>query len=68
VYVFPTEGTKKWDSCAPEAVLTCAGGTITDIKGDPLNYTKSEDVANRHGMLATARNHSVFVEKLRGRL
>lgn len=28
-YVFASPGTKKWDTCAPEAVLVAMGGALT---------------------------------------
>lgn len=33
-YIFPSIGCKKWDTCAPEAVLCAAGGQLTDIFGE----------------------------------
>ena len=36
--VFPGSGTKKWDTCAPEAVLRAVGGVLTDAVGKPLEY------------------------------
>lgn len=33
IYVFASAGCKKWDTCAPEAVLSAAGGKLTDILG-----------------------------------
>ena len=37
-YVFASPGCKKWDICAPEAVLTAAGGKLTDLHGNPYLY------------------------------
>ena len=28
-YVFASPGTKKWDTCAPEAILVAMGGRLT---------------------------------------
>lgn len=41
VYVFASPGCKKWDTCAPQAVLEAAGGTLTDIKGTTIPYHAS---------------------------
>lgn len=43
-FVFPGSGCKKWDTCAPEAVLRAVGGVLTDAVGRPLEYpTASAD-------------------------
>lgn len=41
-YVFASRGCKKWDTCAPEAVLMSIGGVLTDMDGTHYKYT--EDV------------------------
>jgi 3'-phosphoadenosine 5'-phosphosulfate (PAPS) 3'-phosphatase len=45
-------GTSWWDSVAPAAVLLAAGGTATDARGDPLDYTR--DVRHGKGLLFAA--------------
>lgn len=38
-YVFASPGCKKWDTCAPEAILTAVGGTsliLMDLKHSSL--------------------------------
>jgi 3'(2'), 5'-bisphosphate nucleotidase len=35
-------GTTWWDSVAPAALLLGAGGTVTDARGDPLDYVRDE--------------------------
>lgn len=52
-YVFASSGCKKWDTAAPEAVLTSLGGVLTDIVGVPLAYDANGDHVNRTGVLAT---------------
>jgi 3'(2'), 5'-bisphosphate nucleotidase len=52
LYVYPGSQTKIWDSCAPEAILTAAGGKVTDSDGAPLVYTESR-LQNPRGMLAS---------------
>ena len=51
-YVYPTTGTKKWDTCAPEALLAEAGGVLTNTFGTPLSYNAEDDFVNRKGVLA----------------
>lgn len=65
-YVFPSKGCKKWDTCAPEAVLTALGGKLTDIHGNTYEYHKDVEHPNLRGVLATARgmNHGLFVSKI----
>jgi len=41
LYVHPVPYLKEWDTCAPEAVLRGAGGSVTDCSGRPLRYGKS---------------------------
>src|SRR5215210_4921246 len=38
VYIHLSSRTKQWDTCAPEVILTEAGGRITDLFGYPLHY------------------------------
>ena len=52
LYIHPAPGLKEWDTCAPEAVLTAAGGVLTDAWGRPLRYNKA-DVRQRQGLLAS---------------
>lgn len=52
-YVHPRAGTKKWDSCAGDAVVHAAGGTVTDIRGQPLRYQWDGDYGNNDGVVVT---------------
>lgn len=53
VYVFPSSGTKKWDTCAPEAVLSTFGGRLTSLNGQPYSYHSTVEHANKSGLIAT---------------
>jgi 3'(2'), 5'-bisphosphate nucleotidase len=53
LYVHPVPYLKEWDTCAPEAVLRGAGGTMTDCYGRPLQYNKPQPVQPA-GVLAAA--------------
>jgi 3'(2'), 5'-bisphosphate nucleotidase len=52
LYVYPGGRTKIWDTCAPEALLVAAGGSMTDATGAPLSYTEA-DLYNRRGIVAS---------------
>jgi 3'(2'), 5'-bisphosphate nucleotidase len=52
LYVYPGGQTKIWDSCGPQAILTAAGGTITDAEGKQLCYTSSA-LHNPSGLVAS---------------
>jgi len=53
-YVFPSPGCKKWDTCAPEAILHAMGGKLTDMKGAQYEYHAEVAHRNSEGVLATA--------------
>jgi len=54
LYIHLSSRTKQWDTCAPEVILTEAGGRLTDLFGGPLRYNV-RDVQNRNGIVATNR-------------
>ena len=63
-YVYASKGTKRWDTCAPEAVLLAAGGKMTDVLGRPILYTYNSDYMNHCGLVATLENHESFLAKI----
>jgi 3'(2'), 5'-bisphosphate nucleotidase len=64
LYVYPGSRTKVWDSCAPEAIITAAGGKLTDTYGAPLTYT-DPDLHNRKGLIASnGRLHDLVVNTI----
>lgn len=52
LYIHLSGKTKQWDTCAPEAVLTVAGGRMTDLWGGPLRYN-TPDVYNHNGLISS---------------
>ncbi|MFN0119279.1 MAG: 3'(2'),5'-bisphosphate nucleotidase CysQ [Blastocatellia bacterium] len=44
--------TNQWDTCAPEAILREAGGSMTDIHGEPMKYNTTH-VRNTTGIVAS---------------
>lgn len=63
-YVFASPGCKKWDTCAPEAILTAVGGKLTDMHGKPYSYHANVKHMNSAGVLATLRNHDYYLSRV----
>ena len=64
LYVHLSSRTKQWDTCAPEIILTEAGGRFTDLFGEPLTYNHP-DVQNRNGLIASnGVTHAEIVKRL----
>jgi len=61
LYIHPSSKVSLWDSGAPAAILTAAGGVMTDLRGESLDY-KSVHVGHPHGLLAShGRLHEQIV-------
>ncbi|XP_067337713.1 3'(2'),5'-bisphosphate nucleotidase 1 isoform X1 [Channa argus] len=63
-YVFASPGCKKWDTCAPEAILHAVGGKLTNIFGNPYHYDAKVKHMNSAGVLATLCNHEYYVSRV----
>jgi 3'(2'), 5'-bisphosphate nucleotidase len=64
VYIHLSPRTKQWDTCAPEIILSEAGGSLTDLFGHSLKYN-TVDVQNRNGVVASnAVSHQRIVKSL----
>ena len=53
VLLYVGVGTKKWDSCAGDALIECMGGKSSMTNGEPNPYLES-DCTNRLGVFAVA--------------
>jgi 3'(2'), 5'-bisphosphate nucleotidase len=61
LYIHPSSKVSLWDSGAPAAILIAAGGMMTDLRGEALDY-KSVHVGHPHGLLAShGRLHEQIV-------
>ncbi|KAJ6633404.1 3'(2'),5'-bisphosphate nucleotidase 1 [Pseudolycoriella hygida] len=54
-YIFASPGCKKWDTCAPEAILEAHGGVLTDVMGNHYSYGEKAIHLNKLGVIATAK-------------
>ena len=65
LYLHLSPSTKQWDTCAPEIILTEAGGRLTDLFGKPLSYNAVR-IDNRNGVVATnGVAHETVIENLK---
>ncbi|XP_060577720.1 3'(2'),5'-bisphosphate nucleotidase 1-like [Ruditapes philippinarum] len=64
-YVFASIHCKKWDTCAPEAILHSLGGKLTDLHGKPIPYHANVVHKNTGGVLATVENHDWYVNRIK---
>ncbi|MGE0868381.1 MAG: 3'(2'),5'-bisphosphate nucleotidase CysQ [Kofleriaceae bacterium] len=63
LYVNPSSKTKAWDTCAPEAILARAGGRLSDVFGNPIDYRR--DLAHKRGLVASNGHvHDEVVSRL----
>jgi 3'(2'), 5'-bisphosphate nucleotidase len=64
LYLHLSPSTKQWDTCAPEMILTEAGGRLTDLFGQPLRYNALR-IDNQNGVVATnGVAHEMVIENL----
>ncbi|CAE8640373.1 unnamed protein product, partial [Polarella glacialis] len=56
LFVLTRKGTKKWDSCAGEALVSALGGLTTDAVGRPYSYSSDLDTINNSCGLLAARS------------
>ncbi|XP_056621070.1 3'(2'),5'-bisphosphate nucleotidase 1 [Triplophysa dalaica] len=63
-YVFASPGCKKWDTCAPEAILHAVGGKLTDMHGKGYRYDADVKHMNSAGVLATLRDHQYYLSRV----
>lgn len=65
LYLHLSPSTKQWDTCAPEIILTEAGGRLTDLFGKPLRYNGPR-IDNRNGVVATnGAAHELVIDSLK---
>ena len=63
-YVAPHYAGKRWDACAADALISAAGGKLTDSRGDLFDY-RSEKLDNDRGVVASnGLLHDAIIEKL----
>jgi 3'(2'), 5'-bisphosphate nucleotidase len=63
-YVAPHYAGKRWDACAADALITAAGGKLTNTDGALFDY-RAEDLGNDRGVVASnGRFHDAILRQL----
>lgn len=56
--VYPRLGpTSEWDTAAAHAVVTCAGGHVVNVDGNPLRYNTKDEFLNPHFIVYGDSDH-----------
>jgi len=63
-YIFASPGTKKWDTCAPEAILLALDGKLTDVHGNLIEYHKTVKHPNSGGVIAAVNDIQFYLDKI----
>ncbi len=66
IYVNTSDKTGEWDTCAPQVVLTEAGGKIVDMRGKELMYNKKNPKNLNGFVVSNGKNYARIVEELKG--
>jgi 3'(2'), 5'-bisphosphate nucleotidase len=65
MYLHSPGGAKVWDGCAPEALVLGAGGVVTNVDGDPIDYACGE-LELKGGLLASNGHlHAQLLARIR---
>ena len=64
-YIYPRNGTKRWDTCAPEAILRSLNGSLTDIFNNEYCYASNnpddmKTIENCYGLVATCEETTAY--------
>ncbi len=55
----------KWDTCAPEIILEEAGGKVTDLCGNPLDYAQSDNKWLKSFVASNGALHEEIIKKVK---
>jgi 3'(2'), 5'-bisphosphate nucleotidase len=63
-YVDTGASTKRWDACAIDALVTAAGGRLSDLTGARIDY-RGSTLANERGLVVSnGLTHAAILAKL----
>ena len=68
-YIYPSPGTKRWDTCAGDALIRAAGGSVTDVHGRDLVYdpvTPVPSTGDQSGFVQRCMNSCGVLAAMKG--
>jgi 3'(2'), 5'-bisphosphate nucleotidase len=63
-YVDTGPGLKRWDVCAVDALVTAAGGRVSDVAGAPIDYRADSLVCERGLVASNGLMHETILARL----
>ncbi len=64
IYAAPGAAGQRWDLCAVDALVTAAGGRVSDAFGEPITYRGASLANDRGALLTNGRVHELVLERL----
>jgi inositol monophosphatase 3 len=62
-YYIHSTAIKKWDLCAPDAIIRSSGGALIDLEGESIDYNEKLPVLNKKGLFMARKNvYSTFMK------
>jgi 3'(2'), 5'-bisphosphate nucleotidase len=63
-YVHTGAGLKRWDVCAVDALVTAAGGRLSDVAGAPIDYRAGSLTCPRGLVASNGLTHAAILDRL----
>jgi 3'(2'), 5'-bisphosphate nucleotidase len=63
-YVHPGAGLRRWDVCAVDALVTAAGGQVSDVAGAPIDYRDASLTCKRGFVASNGLTHAAILDRL----
>ena len=64
IFIQPSFNLRKWDTCSPQVIIEEAGGKITDIYGNSLNYKQQSTKWENSVVVSNSKVHNELIEEI----
>ncbi|MCW8966215.1 MAG: hypothetical protein OQK82_05970, partial [Candidatus Pacearchaeota archaeon] len=65
LFIHPGHHFKKWDTCAPQIIVEEAGGKVTDLLGNSLNYKQKESIWKNSVVVSNGIIHDKVIDEIK---